>query len=67
MKSTSWRDWNIGDTIRYHWKDFEGEGEYTGTVARTYSDHLIVAVEDMKLWVDDNTANMFSRVSRFSF
>ena len=60
---SNWRSWNIGDTIRYSWNDFDGHGSLLGTLAEMHEDHAIVKADGMNLWLSDETADMFSRES----
>lgn len=58
----SWRNWEEGDTIKYHWNDFDGKGYNTGVLIEKGIDHSIVLVDGMKLWLDDDTEENFKKV-----
>lgn len=59
-----WRTWNIGDRVLYHFCDFDGSGAFIGIVAEKHKDHLIIRVDDMNLWLDDDTVDMFRRINK---
>lgn len=55
-----WRSWQLGRRTKYTWNDFDGHGTVFGVVTEKHDDHLIVEADGMNLWVDDDTADMFS-------
>lgn len=54
-----WRTWTAGQQVTYTVNDFDGHGEFIGTVTEVHQDHAIVKVDDMTLWVEDFNQNMF--------
>lgn len=59
----NWREWSIGDKIRFSWNEFDGKGSMIGVVEKKEKDHIIVFADDMHLWVDDSFQDMFERIS----
>lgn len=62
-QTSSWRDWNVGDKVRWSTNDFDGKVNVVGEVTDKEDDHLIVSADGMKLWVDDDTASSFHKES----
>lgn len=58
----NWRNWNIGDKIKYSWDDFDGKGVLIGTLIKKAAEHAIVEADGTKLWLDDFTQDMFCKV-----
>jgi hypothetical protein len=57
----AWKNWEIGDIIKYETHDFDGVFRSLGVVTVKEKDHLIVESMGMKLWVDETTADMFCK------
>lgn len=55
-----WRDWKVGRKTIYSGTEFDGSFRYVGRVTEKHDDHLIVEADGMHLWVDDDTAELFS-------
>ena len=58
----NWREWKIGDTIRYSWNEFDGSGSTIGIVTEVDKDHIIVRADDMNLWCEDFNCDMFQKI-----
>ena len=58
----NWRNWNIGDKIRWSWEEFDGKGSTVGVLTSKEEDHAIVEADGMDLWVDDIMQDMFCKV-----
>ena len=59
----NWREWKIGDKVKYSWNEFAGKGSLIGLLTIQEEDHAIVEAEDMHLWLDDDTKDMFRKIS----
>lgn len=59
---SNWREWKIGDTIRYSWNEFDGSGSTVGIVTEVEADHIIVRADDMNLWCEDFNCDMFQKI-----
>lgn len=59
-----WKDWPIGSKVIYYWNEFDGSGSMKGILTAKEDDHSIVEAEDLKLWLDDDTADMFRIVKK---
>ena len=59
---SNWREWKIGDTIRYSWNEFDGSGSTVGIVTEVETDHIIVRADDMNLWCEDFNCDMFQKI-----
>lgn len=59
---SNWREWKIGDTIRYSWNEFDGSGSTVGFVTEVEADHIIVRADDMNLWCEDFNCDMFQKI-----
>lgn len=59
----NWKEWEIGDKIKWNWQEFDGKGCMIGILIKKESDHAIVKADDMNLWLDDDTSDMFKKVS----
>lgn len=57
-----WQNWNIGDTIRWYWNEFDGKGSVLGVLTVKEPDHIIIEADGMHLWCDDDTEENFKRV-----
>lgn len=58
-----WRMLSVGDKMLYHWNEFDGSGEFVGTVIAINKDHAIVEAIGMKLWLDDESQHMFQKLT----
>ena len=59
---SNWRNWSVGDKIRWSWNEFDGKGSVTGVLTQKEQDHAIVEADGMRLWVDDDMQEMFCKV-----
>ena len=59
---SKWREWKLGDTIKYSWNEFDGSGSTVGTVTEIEADHIIVRADDMNLWCEDFNCDMFQKI-----
>lgn len=57
---SDWRNWQIGRKTVYKTHEFDGSSHAEGIITEVYKDHLICESEGMYLWIDDDTASMFS-------
>lgn len=58
----NWREWKIGDKIKYSWNEFDGSGSTIGIVTEVDKDHIIVRADDMNLWCEDFNCDMFQKI-----
>ena len=58
----NWREWSIGDRIKWSWDEWDGKGSVIGIFAAKEEDHAIVEADGMRLWVDDGTQDMFCKI-----
>lgn len=56
-----WRNLELGETVTWHWNDFDGKGSVTGTITEVEKDHAILRADGMNLWIDDDTKENFTR------
>ena len=63
MNKHNWREWQIGDVIKFSWNEFDGCGSCIGKVITKEPDHLIVLSDDVHLWVDDDFKEMFVKLN----
>lgn len=54
-----WRKWNIGDRVQYIVNEFDGCRSWNGILTEMHEDHAIVEADGMKLWLDDDTQDLF--------
>lgn len=59
---SKWREWKLGDKIKYSWNEFDGSGSTVGTVTEIEADHIIVRADDMNLWCEDFNSDMFQKI-----
>ena len=59
-KKLNWRNWKIGRKAVYEIHEFDGKSYAEGVITEVHEDHLICEAEGMELWIDDDTAFMFS-------
>lgn len=59
----NWREYTLGDIIQYTWNEFDGSGSLIGMIITKESDHAIVKVNDMNLWLDDTNQYMFKKIN----
>lgn len=59
----NWRNWSVGDKIKWSWDEFDGKGSVIGVLTSKENDHAIVEADGMHLWVDDIMQDMFQKVS----
>lgn len=59
----NWRTWKLGDTILFKSVEFDGTTEMVGNLVEIDTDHAIVESCGSKLWLDDDTCYMFSRIN----
>lgn len=55
----SWRNYRVGDNLRYFGEEFDGKWDLPCTVTDVFNDHAIADYEGTKLWIDDMSAHMF--------
>lgn len=56
-------EWLIGEhgkKTTWHWNEFDGSGSREGIITEVHEDHAIMEADGMHLWIDDDTAEMFS-------
>ena len=59
-------EWLIGEhgkkgrKTTWHWDEFDGSGSREGIITEVHEDHAIMEADGMHLWIDDDTAEMFS-------
>ena len=58
----SWEKYNIGDKVRWSWNDVDGGGYMDGEVTEIHEDHVTVIAGGTRLWMDEDTEHMFSRI-----
>lgn len=54
-----WRKWKVGDRVLYIVNDFDGHGIFEGILIEKYESHAIVEVDGMRLWLSDETQELF--------
>lgn len=54
--------YGIGDRVRFTWEDVDGGGHCDGVVTELHDDHITVYAGGMKLWLDEDTAHMFTKI-----
>lgn len=64
MENTSWKNWNIGDTIKWIVDEFDGHMERIGKVTQIFEDHVIVEADGMNLWVDKDTIRSYINLTK---
>lgn len=57
-----WHFWKEGDVIVYKSDDFLNIFNISGFVKEVHNDHIIIATNDMNLWVDDDNCCRFKKV-----
>ena len=57
----NWRSLRVGDRVHYYGKDFDGEWDYICTIIIIDKDHAIAEWDGVKLYLDDETADLFRR------
>ena len=60
----NWKNWKIGDKIKWSTNDFDGKTETIGVLTKMDEDHAIVEADGMHLWVDDDTCENFTKEGR---
>ena len=67
VPNTDWRSWAVGDDIIWHCEHHSSYSpvieiyDYTGKVSKVFDDHVLIRVEDMTLWVDDDSIERFEK------
>lgn len=58
-----WRCLQVGDKVKYHVDEFDTVKPYDidAEVTEVHDDHAIARGEEMNLWIDDETVDMFRR------
>lgn len=59
-KEPDWHKWKIGRFTKYEYHEFDGSGILYGIITKKAEDHAIMEADGMALWIDDDTAGMFS-------
>ena len=59
-RMADWRTWKKGRKTTWHWDEFDGSGSREGIITEVHEDHAIMEADGMHLWIDDDTAEMFS-------
>lgn len=61
LPTLDWRTLQVGDTLLYQGDEFDGSFKYKCKVTEVDDDHAIATEPTipMKLWIDDDTINMF--------
>lgn len=59
-RMADWRTWKKGRKTTWHWNEFDGSGSREGIITEVHEDHAIMEADGMHLWIDDDTAEMFS-------
>lgn len=49
-----------GRKTTWNWNEFDGSGSREGIITEVHEDHAIMEADGMHLWIDDDTAEMFS-------
>ena len=57
---SDWRNWKVGRKTFYETHEFDGNSRTEGIVTEIHKDHLICEADGMHLWIDNDTAYMFS-------
>lgn len=60
----NWKEWKIGDQIKWSWNEFDGKGSMIGTLTEVYDDHAIMVAEGLDIWIDDCFSDMFEKISK---
>lgn len=56
----NWRSLKVGDTVTYTTNEFDGSFQCQAVITEVAEDHALARQGDMQLWIDDDTAYMFS-------
>lgn len=68
ISSKDWRSWVVGDNIKWHSENHSLHSpivesfDYEGKVSQVYEDHVLVRVNYMTLYVDDDNIELFERI-----
>ncbi len=55
----NWRSLKVGDRVHYYGEDFDGKWDYICEIIRVDEDCAIAEWDDVKLHIDDETADLF--------
>lgn len=58
----NWNKWEIGDKIKWKWEEWDGKGSMIGILVEKEADHAIVKANNMNLWLDNDTSDMFEKI-----
>lgn len=56
-----YRNLKIGDKLHFHSEEFDGVSDVNGVVTEVEVDHAIMKSDGISYWIDDYTADLFSR------
>ena len=59
-RERDWRKWSVGRYTKYEYHEFDGSGVLYGLITQMTDDHAIMEADGLALWIDDDTACMFS-------